>query len=169
MKAVLLLAVLALSSCDDSDEDGEASVLLGGGQGSDPNTNAVYAPSQGTPGTAQSVNGITITDFGYAGDLTPDPNSTAGIGNHDNSMVGYVSGNTVASAALSNDVAQQLGLTVGQSFTVTSANGMTYNLRYDDTSGTPGTIDVYNPSASLGGNNFSQKAISVTPMTHKPQ
>jgi hypothetical protein len=97
-----------------------------------------------------------------------DTNSRNGIGNHDNQLV------PLQSAALSASVAQQYGIKVGDSFTVT-AGGTTYNLQYDDTVPAsftdPSTgqvvqegprIDVYDPNNVLGGaNSFSAPVSSV--------
>ncbi len=109
----------------------------------------------------QGTNGVQLTDYGYPGDFTPDTASSNGIGNHDNQLIPYANGNTVASAALSANVAAQYDVQIGQTFQVTSATGQHYTLRYDDTAPEPGRIDVYAPSGNLGGNNFSQSAATV--------
>ena len=76
-----------------------------------------------------------------------------------------VNGDTVASAAVSDNVAQQLDLHIGQVFNVTSASGDNYTLQYDDTAPENNRIDIYSKSGSLGGNSFSQHATTVTPLT----
>jgi hypothetical protein len=130
------------------------------------------APSTVTPDGITvpqgAISGLTLTDYGYAGDATPDDNSSQGIG-----AFGFdqAPGSLVAdySAALSPDVAAQYNLQPGQQFTVTTTNGQTYTLEYadktgnDPNSGAPltGKIDIYDPSGQLGGNNFSQGITSV--------
>ena len=162
----ILSLALSLASCDD-EESPEA--MMGGGPGSsDPSASPAdggQMASQFTSGTSEGASGILITDYGYAGDFTPDSASAAGIGNHDNQLTGYVNGDTVASAAVSDNVAQQLGLHIGQVFNVTSASGDNYTLQYDDTAPENNRIDIYSKSGSLGGNSFSQHAITVTPLT----
>jgi P-type conjugative transfer protein TrbL len=98
-----------------------------------------------------------LTSYGYPGDTSYDSNSGAGIGNHNNQLT------ALQSAALSPDVAQQYGIRLGQSFSVTAANGQTFNLIYADSTDASltGRIDVYDPQAILGGNNFSAGVQSV--------
>jgi hypothetical protein len=85
-------------------------------------------------GTAQSqgfsapVNTTThFTRYGYAGDSTPDTNSENGIGNHGNQLVAG------QSVAISNKLAQQYGLQIGQTVQFTTSSGQTYTGTYDDT------------------------------------
>jgi hypothetical protein len=116
-------------------------------------------------GFAQSGSNTMITDYGYEqpGQPNYDSNSAAGIGNHGNTLTPYTGGSAYASAALTATAAQQYGVQLGQQFTVTAANGQVYNLQYDDTAPeSDSRIDIYNPSASLGGNDFSSTATSVT-------
>lgn len=103
-----------------------------------------------------------ITAYGYKSDLTPDSNSSNGIGNHNNQLVPYGSGG-FTSAALTPEFANQYGVSLNQNFTFTAANGQTYNLTYADTvpTGGPGqqpagslAADIYDPNSVLanGGN-----------------
>jgi type IV secretion system protein TrbL len=117
---------------------------------------------------AVTASAQTLTHYGSPQDALGDTNSRNGIGNHDNQLV------PLQSAALSASVAQQYGIKVGDSFTVT-AGGTTYNLQYDDTVPAsftdPSTgqvvqegprIDVYDPNNVLGGaNSFSAPVSSV--------
>jgi P-type conjugative transfer protein TrbL len=100
--------------------------------------------------------GQILTHYAYPGDSTPDPNSAAGIGNHDNQLV------PMQSAALTATAAQQHGVVVGQSFSVTASNGQTYNLIYADTAPeSDSRVDIYDPNNALGGgNNFSAQVTS---------
>jgi hypothetical protein len=87
--------------------------------------------SQGTAqsqGLSAPVNTTThFTRYGYPGDSTPDTNSENGIGNHSNQLV------PGQSVAISNKLAQQYGLQVGQSVQFTTSSGQTYTGTYDDT------------------------------------
>jgi hypothetical protein len=126
--------------------------------------------SAGTTGTwtgavPQASSGTTITAYGYANDLTPDPASSAGIGNHGNQLAAYT-GTGVASAALTASAAAQYGVQLNQNFTVQGANGQTYVLNYADTAPeSDSRIDIYDPNSLLtgGGNDnlFSSTANSV--------
>jgi hypothetical protein len=121
----------------------------------------------GNAGLAQGAGGTKITAYGYQGDLTGDPASLAGIGNHNNQLTPYAGGATPSGAALSASAAAQYGVALGQQFTVQGANGQTYNLIYQDTAPelTP-IIDIFDPNQLLanGGsdNNFETAATSVT-------
>jgi len=86
---------------------------------------------------AVTASAQTVTHYGSPQDALGDTNSRNGIGNHDNQLV------PLQSAALSASVAQQYGIKVGDSFTVT-AGGTTYNLQYDDT--VPASIRFPRPS-----------------------
>lgn len=112
---------------------------------------------------ALTASAQTLTHYAYPGDSTPDANSAAGIGNHNNHLV------ALQSAAVSSDLVAQNHLSVGQSFSIQS-NGQTYNLIYDDTTGnSPATgrpltnrVDIYDPTNALGGgNNFSAPITSI--------
>jgi hypothetical protein len=70
---------------------------------------------------------VTLTHYGSSSDLTGDPLSAPGVGNHNNTLV------PLQSAALSDSVAQSYGISLGQSFSVTTSSGQTYNLIYADT------------------------------------
>src|SRR5271166_3625650 len=115
---------------------------------------------------AVTASAQTVTHYGSPQDALGDTNSRNGIGNHDNQLV------PLQSAALSASVAQQYGIKVGDSFTVT-AGGTTYNLQYDDTVPAsftdPSTgqvvqegprIDVYDPNNVLGGANSLSAPVS---------
>jgi hypothetical protein len=122
---------------------------------------ATTPAGQGAPAgaTAQPGAGTMITAYGYPGDTSPDSNSAAGIGNHNNQLV------PLQSAALTATAAQQYGVSLGQNFTVTAANGTTYNLVYADTAPESASrIDIYDPEGNLSSddNNFSSNAVSVT-------
>jgi type IV secretion system protein TrbL len=117
--------------------------------------------------------GQKITAYGYANDATPDTNSSNYIGNHNNTMVPYGSGG-FTSAALTAAAANQYGVGLNQNFTVTAANGQTYQLNYADTVPTGGAnqqpagssvIDIFDPNSQLTGggndNSFSSAATSV--------
>jgi len=74
-----------------------------------------------------------------------DHNSTAGLGNHDNIL-------TSRSIAIASDVKSAIEQQTGQSLQLGQAvyvNG-NYLGNYDDTSGTDGTIDLYDPHNQLG-------------------
>jgi hypothetical protein len=136
---------------------------------------AVPSPLPG-PGIQTAGSGIKLTAYGYPGDLTPDSNSKRGIGAFDFSSTpgslipGY-------STALSATVAQQYGISPGQSFTVTTTTGQSYNLVYADV--VPASfvdsngntiqegprIDIYDPNQQLSSNdnNFGQSVSSVSP------
>ena len=95
--------------------------------------------------------GALLTSYGYAGDLTPDTNSSNGIGNKGNLL-------TSGSVALSPDVISRLNPQPGAAVYV----GGTLVGYYDDSTaasykGVPLTnrVDTYDPTGSLGGNNFS--------------
>jgi hypothetical protein len=103
-----------------------------------------------------------ITAYGYVGDTSPDSNSSNGIGNHDNQLTAF-NGST-GDAALTASAAQEYGVSVGQTFTVTGANGQVYTLTYEDTAPESASrIDIYDPNQLLTGgndNNFSTTATS---------
>jgi type IV secretion system protein TrbL len=105
-----------------------------------------------------SAHGVTLTHYAYPGDSYRDPGSAAGIGNHNNPLT------PMASAAVSADVAQANGLVLGQSFSITTTDGRTLNLIYDDSprGDLTGRIDVYDPNNALGaGNDFSANIASI--------
>jgi hypothetical protein len=105
-----------------------------------------------------------ITAYGYPGDLTPDSNSSNGIGNHDNKLTPFQGAGGVSDAALTATAAREYGVSIGQTFTVTGANGSTYTLRYEDTAPeSDSRIDIYDSNQLLTGgndNNFSTNATS---------
>jgi len=97
--------------------------------------------------------GAHLTSYGYVGDLTPDRNSSNGIGNRDNRL-------TYGSVALSPDVIRSLSPKPGASIYV----GGVFVGFYDDSTAESyngkqltNRVDIYDPSGSLGGNNFSRK------------
>src|SRR5271165_5121011 len=121
---------------------------------------------------AAAATAQTLTHYGSAADSTGDPNSRQGIGAFSFSSA---PGSLVPmqSAALSASVAQQYGITPGQSFSVT-AGGTTYNLVYADVVPASYTnnagqvipegprIDVYDPNNVLGSaNGFRAPVASV--------
>jgi hypothetical protein len=75
---------------------------------------------------AVTASAQTLTHYGSRQDALGDTNSPNAIGNHDNTLT------PLKSAALSDFVAQQYGIKVGDAFTFT-AGGTTYNVTYDDT------------------------------------
>src|ERR1700758_4479874 len=103
-----------------------------------------------------------ITAYGYVGDTSPDGNSANGIGNHDNQLTAF--NGSSGDAALTAAAAQQYGVSIGQTFTVTGANGQTYTLTYEDTAPeSDSRIDIYDPNQLLTGgndNNFETNATS---------
>jgi len=105
-----------------------------------------------------------ITAYGYPGDLTHDSNSSNGIGNHDNQLTPFQGAGGVSDAALTATAAREYGVSIGQTFTVTGANGSTYTLRYEDTAPeSDSRIDIYDSNQLLTGgndNNFSTNATS---------
>lgn len=113
-----------------------------------------------TTGVAQAQ--TKITAYGYVGDTSPDGNSSNGIGNHDNQLTAF--NGTSGDAALTAAAAQEYGVSVGQTFTVTGANGQTYTLTYEDTAPeSDARIDIYDPNQLLTGgndNNFETTATS---------
>ena len=112
--------------------------------------------------TPQALSGVTLTDYGYAGDTTPDSNSSQGIGAFPfDSAPGSLIANY--SAALSPDMAAKYNVQPGQQFTVATSTGQTYNLVYADKTSPDltGKIDIYSPSGQLGGNSFSQSVNSI--------
>ena len=125
------------------------------------------------PGTSLSSlsggsEGALLTSYGYAGDLTSDTNSSNGIGNKGNAL-------TTDSVALSPDVISRLNPQPGAAVYV----GGTFVGYYDDSTaasykGVPLTnrVDKYDPSGSLGGNNFSLSSggqITVDNSNIRPQ
>lgn len=124
--------------------------------------------SAGFPTTPTTSTGTSVTHYAYSGDLTPDSNSSNGVG----AFAPYLTpGSLVAmqSAALTPAAAAQYNVQHGQSFTITTSGGQTYNLVYADVVPTGGpneqpagasVVDIYDPNGVLGGNNFSQSVTS---------
>src|SRR5260221_1077335 len=107
-----------------------------------------------------AATGVKITHYGYVGDPNGDTASRNGIGNHDNQLVPWTS------LAFSPDLIPEYHLTVGQSVTVTLANGQTLTGRFDDTTAADltGRVDVYDPSNSITFDGASVASIDgVTP------
>jgi hypothetical protein len=109
-----------------------------------------------TVGNPSVYGGPMITHYAYPGDSTPDWNSSHGIGNHDNKLVAG------RSLALSKNIADTYGFMVGETISVTMADGRNFTGTYDDTVGNdPNTgqplqnrIDIYDPEnqyANLSG------------------
>ena len=139
--------------------------------------NQSFAPTEGdtsggfTPQTGQNT-GIKLTHYAYPGDSTGDSNSSQGEGafSWDSAPGSLIPG---YSAALSQSVAQQYNVQPGQSFSITTSSGQTYNLIYADivpaTYTNPQTgevtalgdrIDIYDPNNALGGGNNFEESIS---------
>jgi hypothetical protein len=118
--------------------------------------------------TTPSATGTTVTHYAYAGDSTPDSNSSQGIG----AFGPYLTPGSLVpmqSAALTPAAAAQYNVQQGQSFTITTLGGQTYNLVYADVVPTGGpneqpagasVVDIYDPNGVLGGYNFSQVVTS---------
>jgi hypothetical protein len=110
-----------------------------------------------------------ITAYGYGGDLTSDANSSNGIGNHDNVLAPFQGSGGVSDAALTATAAQEYGVSVGQTFTVTGANGATYTLRYEDTAPqSDSRVDIYDPNELLTGGNDNNFLTSATSFNDGP-
>ena len=117
---------------------------------------------------AVTASAQTLTHYGSRQDALGDTNSRNAIGNHDNTLT------PLKSAALSDSVAQQYGIKVGDAFTFT-AGGTTYNVTYDDTVPASFTdpktgqlvqegprIDIYDPNNVLGSaNGFSAPVTGI--------
>jgi hypothetical protein len=120
--------------------------------------------STGSPATAPvtgsytnggpTAGGVEITHYGYPGDPNGDTNSQNGIGNHDNHLVAGVS------LAFSPDLISEYHLQVGQTVTVTMANGQVLTGRFDDTTADwlTGRVDIYDPNNSV---TFSGEAVTA--------
>jgi hypothetical protein len=112
--------------------------------------------------TMQPLSGVTLTHYAYAGDSTPDPGSAQGEGafSWDSAPGSLV---PMYSAALTASAAKQYNVQPGQSFTVTTTGGQTYNLVYADTAPeSDARVDIYDPNNALGGgNNFSEGITSI--------
>ena len=97
--------------------------------------------------------GVEITHYGYSGDPNGDSNSRNGIGNHSNQLVSGVS------LAFSPDLISEYHLQVGQTVTVTMANGQVLTGRFDDTTADwlTGRVDIYDPNNTV---TFSGEAVT---------
>jgi hypothetical protein len=104
-------------------------------------------------GGPTSGGGVEITHYGYPGDPNGDPNSENGIGNHNNHLVAGVS------LAFSPDLISEYHLQVGQTVTVTMANGQVLTGRFDDTTANwlTGRVDIYDPNNTV---TFSGEAVT---------
>ena len=110
-----------------------------------------------------------ITAYGYPGDSTPDSNSSNGIGNHDNQLTPFQGAGGVSDAALTATAAQEYGVSIGQTFTVTGANGSTYTLRYEDTAPeSDSRIDIYDSNQLLTGGNDNSFSTNATSFNDGP-
>lgn len=105
----------------------------------------------------QGTGDIKLANYGYDGDFTSDYNSNVlGIGNRDNKLI------PEQSAAISQSLANKLGLQAGAVVQITDSNGQSRLVTYSDTVPSsyngqplPETIDIYRPSNgsnSWGGN-----------------
>jgi hypothetical protein len=124
------------------------------------NQNALDAQNNPRTGfqNGSSAPGVKISHYGYPGDSTPDTNSTNGIGNHNNQLVAE------QSLAFSPDLIAEYHLQVGQTVTVTLANGEVLTGRFDDTTAAwlTGRVDVYDPSNSITFDGASVASIDGT-------
>jgi hypothetical protein len=107
-------------------------------------------------------NGTILTHYAYPGDSKLDSGSANGQGAF---PFDTAPGSLIAlySAALSPDMAAKYNVQPGQSFTITTAGGQTYNLVYADKTDASltGRVDIYDPYNQLGGgNDFSQPIAS---------
>jgi hypothetical protein len=112
--------------------------------------------------TQPALNGVTLTHYAYPGDSTPDSKSAQGIGafGFDTAPGSLI---PMYSAALTASAAQQYNVSPGQSFTVTTTGGQTYNLVYADVPPeSDNRVDIYDPNGALaGGNGFSEGITSI--------
>jgi hypothetical protein len=110
-------------------------------------------PGASTANGGPTGGGVEISHYGYAGDPWGDSNSSAGIGNHDNQLVSGVS------LAFSPDLISEYHLQVGQTVTVTLANGQVLTGRFDDTTADwlTGRVDIYDPNNTV---TFSGEAVT---------
>ena len=113
----------------------------------------VPPPGSNIANGGATAGGVEITHYGYAGDPNGDPNSANGIGNHDNHLVAGVS------LAFSPDLINEYHLQVGQTVTVTMANGQVLTGRFDDTTANwlTGRVDIYDPNNTV---TFSGEAVT---------
>jgi hypothetical protein len=111
------------------------------------------APGADAANGGPTGGGVEITHYGYAGDPNGDTNSANGIGNHDNHLVAGVS------LAFSPDLISAYHLQVGQTVSVTMANGQVLTGRFDDTTAADltGRVDIYDPSDTV---TFSGEAVT---------
>ena len=111
---------------------------------------------------AQPLKGVTLTHYAYPGDSTPDSKSAQGIGAFPFSSA---PGSLIPmySAALTASAAAAYNVQPGQSFSVTTSGGQTYNLVYADVAPEANQrMDIYDPNGALpGGNDFSQSITSL--------
>ena len=110
-------------------------------------------PGSSTANGGPTGGGVEITHYGYAGDPNGDSNSANGVGNHDNQLVSGVS------LAFSPDLISKYNLQVGQTVTVTLANGQVLTGRFDDTTADwlTGRVDIYDPNNTV---TFSGEAVT---------
>ena len=110
----------------------------------------------------QPTTGAILTHYAYPGDSTPDSQSAQGSGAFPFSTA---PGSLIPmySAALTDAAAAQYHVTPGQSFTVSTSTGATYNLVYADRAPESDVrVDIYDPNNALGnGNNFSAGLTSL--------
>ena len=98
----------------------------------------------------------TISHYGYSGDSTPDPNSSAGVGAYNNSLTA-LSAESLANGTVSLGISPSLsqGLNLGQKITVPLANGQTITGIYADKTApsfngqTLYRVDVYDPNNQI--------------------
>jgi hypothetical protein len=120
--------------------------------------NAQVNPSTGFNNGASAPGGVRITHYGYPGDPNSDPNSANGIGNHSNQLIAG------QSIAFSPDLIAEYHLQVGQSVTITLANGQVLTGTFDDTTAAnlTGRVDIYDPNNSITFDGASVASIDGT-------
>jgi hypothetical protein len=112
----------------------------------------------GLTGPAIGSTTPTISHYGYAGDSTPDPNSSAGVGNHNNTLTALSQSsldNHTVSLGFSPSLISAYGLKVGQTYTANLATGRQITGVFDDTTSpsyndkTLYRVDVYDPGNQI--------------------
>ena len=122
--------------------------------------NVPLGEGEGSQGLAQNATGVLLTHYAYPGDSTPDSDSAAGRGKFSPATGSLI---PMYSAALTDAAAAAYHVTPGQSFTITTSTGQTYNLLYADRAPeNDNRVDIYDPNNSLGGgNDFSGQVTSL--------
>ncbi len=160
LKTTFDLATITVNTTTQNGNGGN-----GGFGGTNPTTGTITGDYAFLNQVNNDPNGdqILFTAYGYAGDTSYDQNSAEGRGNNDNQL-------TEGSVALSPDLISKLNPSPGASVFV---NGV--HVGYYDDSTSPdltNRVDFYNPSGSLGGNNFSKPVtgtVTVDNSSVRPQ